>query len=250
MSRKPLVAANWKMNGRLAMAEKLSAAIVAAVPDSIEVIVCPPTCYLLPVARQLNASVALGGQDLAVQQEGAVTGAVSAEMLLDCDVRYVLVGHSERRSLFTEDDDMVAAKFLRASDAGLIPVLCVGESLDERQNNKTESVIARQLEAVIARTGIRAMAKAVVAYEPVWAIGTGKTATPEQAQQVHAFIRQYLADQSPDIAEGLRILYGGSVNADNAASLFARPDVDGGLVGGASLDADSFLAICQAATAQ
>ena len=246
--RKPLVAGNWKMNGRREMATELAASLVDGVPAGVEVLVCPPFPYLSPVADVLRGSdVALGAQNLASQEDGAYTGEVSGEMLADLGVAHVLVGHSERRSLFAESDRLVAEKFVRARQAGLTPVLCVGETLAQRESGETEAVVAGQLDAVL---DVAQLGQAIIAYEPVWAIGTGQTASPEQAQAVHAFIRQRVAEKQPSVATSLRILYGGSVNADNAASLFRQADIDGGLVGGASLDADSFLAICQAATAQ
>ena len=248
------------MHGRLEMARTLAADIALGAPADIEVVLCPPFPYLGIVAEALqgrayknleprsNVSVSLGAQNLAGEAEGAFTGEVAGEMLEEVGCRYVLVGHSERRSLFGETDDEVAAKFCRAQAAGLQPVLCLGESQSERESGDTEAVIARQLDAVLSRAGVAALATAVIAYEPVWAIGTGLTASPAQAQAVHAFIRARVARQSPEVAAGVRILYGGSVKADNAASLLAEPDIDGGLIGGASLDADSFLAICQATT--
>lgn len=249
MARQYIVAGNWKMNGRLDMAQQLTASIVAAAPDSAKVILCVPYPYLTTV-RDLCAktSVALGAQNISEQKDGAFTGEVSGEMLRDCGVEYVLVGHSERRSLYGESDELVADKFARAADAGLTPILCLGETLEERESDKTDLVVSRQLQAVVSRVGVGALATAVIAYEPVWAIGTGLTASPEQAQAVHAFIRAQLAQIDASIAEQATILYGGSVKADNAAALFAGPDIDGGLIGGASLDADSFLAICQATT--
>ncbi|HBP66717.1 MAG TPA: triose-phosphate isomerase, partial [Alcanivorax sp.] len=178
---------------------------------------------------------------------GAFTGEVSAEMLVDMGCRYVIVGHSERREHFGEDDDLVASKFLRAQKAGLIPILCVGETLRQREAGDTEHVVVRQLMAVVEAAGSAAFDRAVLAYEPVWAIGTGLTASPEQAQAVHADLRAALAARDPDVAAGLRLLYGGSVKADNAAPLFAQPDIDGGLIGGASLNEKEFIAICRAA---
>ena len=247
--RTPLVAGNWKMHGRRDMADTLAAAIAGQVPDGVEVALCPPYPYLDRVAQTLAGStVALGAQNLADEAEGAYTGEVAGEMLADLGCRYVLVGHSERRSLYGEDDARVAAKFLRAQAAGLVPVLCLGETLEAREGGDTETVLAAQLDAVLEAAGAAALEQAVIAYEPVWAIGTGLTATPEQAQAAHAFLRDRLARQNKAVAAAVRILYGGSVKADNAASLLSEPDIDGGLIGGASLDADSFLAICQAAT--
>ncbi|MBQ0753187.1 MAG: triose-phosphate isomerase [Gammaproteobacteria bacterium] len=247
--RKKIVAGNWKMNGRRAFAKELVAAIAAQPVSGCEQIVCTPYPYLSGVHDQLSGSaLKLGAQNVSEQEDGAFTGEVSAEMLADCGCDYVLVGHSERRSLYGESDQVVADKFVRALDSGITPILCLGETLEERESGATEKVVARQLDAVVAATGIAAFARAVIAYEPVWAIGTGLTASPQQAQEVHAFIRQKLAKEDVQIAAGVSILYGGSVKADNAAALFAGDDIDGGLIGGASLDADSFLAICKATT--
>ena len=251
MPRTPLVAGNWKMNGRRSMAASLAAEVAPAVPDGVEVLLCPPLVYLDTVADAMRGSaVALGAQNLDEHEDGAFTGEVSAGMLVDVGCRYVLVGHSERRTLFAESNARVADKFFRALDAGLRPVLCVGETLAEREAGHTEQVINAQLDAVFDRANAGQLADVVIAYEPVWAIGTGMTASPEQAQAVHAHIRSRLASSfGEELAQSLRLLYGGSVKADNAASLFAGADIDGGLVGGASLDAATFLAICQAATA-
>lgn len=246
--RKKLVAANWKMNGRFNSVAELLGPLVSAPLEGVDVLVCPPFPYLLPAASVLTGSrVQLGAQNLSVETDGAFTGEVSADMLADCGASHVLVGHSERRSLYGETDTLVAAKFVRAQQAGLIPVLCVGEAREQREAGITEAVVAAQLDAVVQLAGIDAFRQAVVAYEPVWAIGTGLTATPEQAQSVHAFIRGHFSRLDESCAESLLILYGGSVKADNAASLFAQPDIDGGLIGGASLDASGFRAICQAA---
>jgi triosephosphate isomerase (TIM) len=245
--RKKLVAGNWKMHGSLAENAALLAALKSAL-DGIEAVVCVPFPYLAQAQALLaGSSIAWGAQNLSEQSKGAFTGEVSASMLLDFGCRYVIVGHSERRSLNGESDELVAAKYVAAQTAGLIPILCVGESLDERETGVTEAVVARQLDAVIERAGVASLAKAVVAYEPVWAIGTGKTASPEQAQAVHAFIRGKIAALNADVANQLVIQYGGSVKAANAAELMAQPDIDGGLIGGASLVADEFVAICRAA---
>lgn len=247
--RRPLVAGNWKMNGSRAD----SAALVSGIKQGIgsvknaEVAVCPPFVYL-PLAQTLleGSGIAWGGQNLNVNKSGAFTGEVSGAMLKDFGCKYVIVGHSERRSLYGETDQVVAEKFKAAQAAGLIPILCVGELLAERESNQTEAVVARQLDAVIAACGINAIADSVIAYEPVWAIGTGKTATPEQAQAVHQFIRGKLAKFNAGVAEGVRILYGGSMKASNAKELIGQPDIDGGLIGGASLVANEFLDICRA----
>jgi triosephosphate isomerase len=245
--RKKLVAGNWKMHGSLAENAALLAAIKPALAG-IEAAVCVPFPYLAQAQAVLSgSSIAWGAQNLSEQAKGAFTGEVSASMLLDFGCRYVIVGHSERRSLYGETDDVVARKYVAAQAAGLTPILCVGESLQERESGVTEAVVARQLDAVMEAAGVGSLARAVVAYEPVWAIGTGKTATPEQAQAVHAFIRTRIAARDAGVANALVIQYGGSVKAANAAELMAQPDIDGGLIGGASLIADEFIAICRAA---
>ena len=245
--RKKLVAGNWKMNGSLAENAALLAALRSAL-EGIEAVVCVPFPYLAQVQSELSgSSIAWGAQNLSEQAKGAFTGEVSASMLLDFGCRYVIVGHSERRSLYGESDALVAKKYQAAQAAGLTPILCVGESLEERESGVTETVVARQLDAVIDMAGVASLDKAVIAYEPVWAIGTGKTASPEQAQAVHAFIRGKIAALDSGVAERLVIQYGGSVKASNAAELMVQPDIDGGLIGGASLIAGEFVAICQAA---
>jgi triosephosphate isomerase (TIM) len=245
--RKNLVAGNWKMHGSLAENAALLSALKPAL-SGIEAVVCVPFPYLAQAQTELaGSSIVWGAQNLSEHSKGAYTGEVSASMLRDFGCSYVIVGHSERRSLYGESDQQVAAKFIAAQAGGLIPILCVGESLEERESGITEPVVARQLDAVIGAAGIGALANAIVAYEPVWAIGTGKTASPEQAQAVHAFIRSKIAGLDAAIAGGLVIQYGGSVKAANAAELFAQPDIDGGLIGGASLVAEEFAAICQAA---
>jgi triosephosphate isomerase len=245
--RKKLVAGNWKMHGGLAENAALLAAIKPAL-NGIEAAVCVPFPYLAQAQAALaGSSIAWGAQNVSEHGKGAFTGEVSTSMLLDFGCKYVIVGHSERRSLYGESDELVASKYMAAQAAGLTPILCVGESLDERESGVTEAVVARQLDAVINAAGVGSLAKAVVAYEPVWAIGTGKTATPAQAQAVHAFIRGKIATLDAGIANQLIIQYGGSVKAANAAELMAQPDIDGGLIGGASLVADEFIAICRAA---
>jgi triosephosphate isomerase (TIM) len=245
--RKNLVAGNWKMNGSLVENAALLAGVKTALAG-IEAAVCVPFPYLAQAQSVLaGSSIAWGAQNLSEQARGPYTGEVSASMLLDFGCRYVIVGHSERRSLYGESDDLVARKYMAAQAAGLIPILCVGELLDERESGITEQVVARQLDAVIAAAGVASLAKAVVAYEPVWAIGTGKTASPEQAQAVHAFIRGKIAVLDSEVANGLVIQYGGSVKASNAAELSIQPDIDGGLIGGASLILEEFVAICKAA---
>ncbi len=248
--RRAMVAGNWKMNGSQAEAAALLEGVsqgMAAVRQA-EVVVCPPFILIPAVANRLKGSrIAWGGQNLNVNTSGAFTGEVSGPMLKDFGCTYVIVGHSERRALYGETDQVVAQKFKAAQAAGLIPILCVGETLGEREANATETVVARQLDAVLALTGIESLANAVIAYEPVWAIGTGKTATPQQAQDVHKFIRAKLAGKSAAVAQGMRLLYGGSVKGANAQELFGQPDIDGGLIGGASLNTEDFLAICHAA---
>lgn len=214
---------------------------------AVDVVVFPPFVHLQQVENQLvDTRVAWGGQNLYLGTHGAFTGEIAGPMLVDYGCQYVLIGHSERRILFHEDLKLIAEKFSAALQFGLQPILCVGETLVQREQNKTEQVIREQIESVIDVAGVEVFRRAVIAYEPVWAIGTGLTATPEQAQEIHAFIRQLLAKQSVEIAQVARILYGGSVKADNAAGLFAKPDIDGALVGGASLEAKSFLDICEA----
>jgi triosephosphate isomerase len=247
--RRKLVAGNWKMHGALAENEALLNAVVAGMAQmpSVDCAVCVPFPYLAQAQQLLcGTRVAWGAQDVHEQEKGAYTGEVSAAMLGHFGCRYVIVGHSERRSLYRESSQLVAEKFAAAQGAGLTPILCVGETLEQRENGTTEAVVAEQLDAVIARSGVQSLRNAVVAYEPVWAIGTGKTASREQAQAVHAFIRQRVAALDGQIAASLCILYGGSVKPSNAAELFGMPDIDGGLIGGASLVAEDFLAICKA----
>ena len=248
--RRPLVAGNWKMNGSLESVRSLLDGIkegVGAVTNA-EVAVCP-TAIFIPEAQQSlsGTDIAWGGQDLSTEASGAYTGEVAASMLNDFACKYVIVGHSERRTYHDESDELVAKKFATARAAGLAPILCVGETLEERESGVTNEVVARQLNAVIELEGVAALADGVIAYEPVWAIGTGKTATPEQAQEVHAFIRSLVAEKSAEVAEGVRILYGGSMKPGNAKELIDKADIDGGLIGGASLAAEDFLGICTAA---
>ena len=248
--RKFLVAGNWKMNGGNAANSELVDGILAAVPSSanVKLLVCPPFPYLAAVSAQLKgSSVALGAQTVSQHDSGAFTGETSPSMLVDIGCEYVIVGHSERRALFGENSSVVAEKFSAALASGLTPILCVGETLEEREDSRTEAVIDEQLDAVLSTAGIAAFASAVVAYEPVWAIGTGMTASPEQAQDVHRHIRDVLAGHDADRAESTQILYGGSMKGENAAGLLAMPDIDGGLIGGASLQAADFLAIVNAA---
>lgn len=247
--RRPLVAANWKMNGTLESLRPLIDDIRDGLDEiNAEVAICPPYVYLEEVSRSLaGTDIAMGAQNVSQHDAGAYTGEVSAAMLCDYHCRYVIVGHSERRTLYGDNDTVVSEKFCRAVGQALQPVLCVGEYLEEREAGETEAVIARQLDAVIDAGGIASFRNAVIAYEPVWAIGTGMTATPEQAQEVHAFIRLRLARHDEHVADTVRILYGGSVKPGNANELFTMADIDGGLIGGASLVADDFLAICRAA---
>ncbi len=246
--RRKLVAGNWKMHGSLAENEALLSGILAGIGElKAGVAVCVPFPYLAQVqARLAGSRIAWGAQNLSQHAKGAYTGEVSAAMLKDFGCAYVIVGHSERRALYGESDAVVAEKFAAAQAAGLTPILCVGETLEEREGGITEQVVGRQLDAVIAKCGVSALAKAVLAYEPVWAIGTGKTATPEQAQAVHAFIRARVRGLDAGVAKGLIIQYGGSMKPGNAAELLSQPDIDGGLIGGAALNAEEFLAICRA----
>jgi triosephosphate isomerase (TIM) len=247
--RRKLVAGNWKMHGsRLENGPLVEAILSAPTHANVECLICPPFVYLAEIARELRGStVKLGAQNVSAEAQGAYTGEISAAMLRDAGCDYVIVGHSERRTLFGEDDLLVARKFAAAQARGLTPILCVGEQLSEREAGRTHEVVARQLDAVLDLTSIASLARAVIAYEPVWAIGTGHTASPEQAQDVHAFIRQRLARRDAKIAAGLQILYGGSVKKGNVRDLFAQTDVDGGLIGGASLKSEEFLSIMAAA---
>ncbi|MEE4161071.1 MAG: triose-phosphate isomerase [Woeseiaceae bacterium] len=249
--RNILVAGNWKMNGDSAANAALVASIVAGQPasDNVELLVCPPYPYLAAVADGVRDSrVRLGAQNVSEHARGAYTGEVSAPMLSDIGCDYVIVGHSERRAMYGETSKIVAAKFAAVLREGLTPILCVGETLEDREAGKTEAVIDEQLDAVLDTAGADGIGKAVIAYEPVWAIGTGKTATPDQAQEVHRHLRSRIAAHDAGVAAAVQILYGGSVNGENAEGLFGMPDIDGGLVGGASLKAADFLAIADAAS--
>jgi len=245
--RRQLVVGNWKMNGNRQQNADLLAQVVAGWQGGdhrAEVVVCPPYPYLQHVHSLLaGSSILLGAQTVSEFEKGAFTGEVSAEMLADMDCKFVIIGHNERRRMQGETDESIAQKFMALQGVGLTPILCVGESLEMREASRHLEVIGAQLQSVFAHTGKHAFLKAVIAYEPIWAVGTGKTATPEQAEEVHHFIRGQLGE----IAEFVRILYGGSVKAHNAEHLFALPDIDGALLGGASLDADEFLSICAAA---
>jgi triosephosphate isomerase len=248
--RRPLVAGNWKMHGtRASVAELIKGLRQLALPTGVEVAVLPPCLYINQVIAGLEGkSIAVGAQNCAVEpMQGALTGEVAPSQLADAGCSLVLVGHSERRQILGERDDVLSRKFAAAQSCGLVPVLCVGETLEQRQAGRTLEVVAAQLGSVIEELGVGAFARAVVAYEPVWAIGTGLTASPQQAQEVHAAIRAQLEAENAEVARGVRIIYGGSVKAVNAAELFGMPDIDGGLVGGASLNADEFGAICRAA---
>lgn len=248
--RRPLVAGNWKMHGTIASVSELIKGLrLLALPGGVDVAVMPPCLYITQaIAGLAGKNVAVGAQDCAVEpMQGALTGEIAASQLADAGCRYVLVGHSERRLLLGESDSVISRKFAAAQSCGLIPLLCVGETREQYEAGETLAVVMRQIGAVIEALGVGAFAKAVIAYEPVWAIGTGLTATPEQAQQVHGAIRALLAAENAAVAEGVRILYGGSVKAASAAELFGMPDIDGGLIGGASLNADEFGAICRAA---
>src|SRR5210317_1774388 len=251
--RRRVVIGNWKMNGsRESISELLATIDSSCLDPAIEIAVCPTGLHIAEVVEQLsesskNSRIAVGAQNVCDAESGAFTGEVSARMLAEFGVRYVLVGHSERRELYGESDSLVAAKTAAAISSGLTPVVCVGETLAQRQEGKTECVVLRQLNAVVQQIGIEGIEKCIVAYEPVWAIGTGETASPAQAQEVHAALRNRLQQLDAALAETTPILYGGSVKASNAAELFAQPDIDGGLVGGASLKAEEFNAICASA---
>ncbi len=247
--RQKLVIGNWKMNGSLAMCSELLTALkIRLTSTHVGYAVCPPFVYVSTVKPMLNGShIALGAQDLSCHASGAYTGETAASMLKDIGCTYVLIGHSERRQYHRETDQLIAEKFVMAREAGLVPVVCIGETLAQREANETETVVAKQLEVILAVATDADYDHMVLAYEPVWAIGTGKTATPEQVEAVHAFLRQQCAKRSEKLAKTLKILYGGSVKPGNAKQLFALPNVDGGLIGGASLVADDFVAICLAA---
>jgi triosephosphate isomerase (TIM) len=248
--RRPIVVGNWKMHGSRVENARLIEELSGRYPPdpAADCVVCPPFVYLQEVGRMLrDTAIGLGAQDVCADPQGAFTGQVSAAMLKDVGCEYAIVGHSERRLLYRESDQLVARKFAAAHSKGLTPILCVGEQLAEREGGRTSEVVTRQLDVVLELCGPEGLGHGVVAYEPVWAIGTGRNASPEQAQEVHALIRARISVRDARIAAATRILYGGSVKAGNAAELFAMPDVDGGLIGGASLKADEFLAILAAA---
>lgn len=251
MARKRWVAGNWKLNGTTSQVDQFCQELLETTQNNApqaDLLICPPFVYLSQMTSLLkDTNIAVGAQNVCDQAgPGAYTGEVSADMLADTGCSHVIVGHSERRHIYGESDEIVAAKFALAQAAGLTPILCVGESLEERESEATEDVLARQLGAVLANSGAQAFTQAIIAYEPVWAIGTGRTASPEQAQQAHAFLRAQIAAEDAILGGEVSILYGGSVKPDNAAELFASEDVDGGLIGGASLDAASLLAIARA----
>lgn len=248
-ARNSLVAGNWKLNGTRASAVALAKDVAAGAASlSCEVLICPGFAHLADVQTAIaDSKLVLGAQDCHVAESGAFTGEVAAPMISEFGAKYVIVGHSERRSLFLESSAYVAEKAKAVQQANMQPIVCVGETLDQREAGKLESVLDEQLDAVIKELGIGGIAHSVIAYEPVWAIGTGRSASSAQAQEVHGMIRSKLAALDANVAEQVRILYGGSVKPDNAQELFSQPDIDGGLIGGAALDAESFLAICQAA---
>ena len=244
--RRYLVAGNWKMNGSRKSALELAGALGGTVFEKVDVVIAPPALHLEAVrSRLISSDIFLAGQDCSEHENGAYTGETSISMLRDVGCSHVIVGHSERRQFFGETDERVALKVAAAVAAGITPIICVGETSLERKDSLTEKVIERQVTAALSQINDKARLNAVVAYEPVWAIGTGESASPEQAQQVHLLIRGFLSEYDENLAESTRILYGGSVKLDNAASLFAMLDIDGGLIGGASLDAKSFINICR-----
>ena len=248
--RRTLIAGNWKMNGSLESIGELMDGIKAGLSEvsNADVAVCPPAIYLMKVRSLIDQdNIGLGSQNVCDHESGAYTGELAPAMLKEAGCRYAIIGHSERRSLYGETDELVARRYAMAIKSGITPILCIGETLEERETGVTEGVVSRQLDAVINDLGIEAIGKGVIAYEPVWAIGTGKTATPEQAQAVHAYIREKFASLDADVAQSVQILYGGSMNAGNARELLAQPDIDGGLIGGASLKAADFLAIAKSA---
>ena len=248
--RQIMIAGNWKMNGSTSSVKELIAGIKAGMAsvNKAAVVVCPPALYIAQVMAAIAGSkIKCGTQNICDQDKGAFTGELAGSMLKDLGCEYAIIGHSERRSLYGESDALIAQRFATARRNGIKPIFCIGETLAEREKGVTNEVCNRQIDAVIKLEGVTALADGVIAYEPVWAIGTGKTASPAQAQAVHAFIREKIAKLDAQVAAGLQILYGGSMNAANAAELLAQPDIDGGLIGGASLKAEDFLTICRAA---
>jgi triosephosphate isomerase (TIM) len=246
MNRRTLVAANWKMNGNLDLVETMSKRLnQVQLGENVEVVICPSTPYLAAMAMKLtHDNIHLGAQNVSEHASGAYTGEVATAMLQEFSVKYVIVGHSERRSIYNESSVQIADKVNAVLNAGLTPILCIGESEEQRNAEQTQSVLVAQLQPVITKIGIEKFNDVVIAYEPVWAIGTGKTASPEIAQATHHFIRQFLAKNNSEIAKKVPLLYGGSVNAQNCEALFAQTDIDGGLLGGASLKVDEFSQIC------
>ena len=253
MKRRSIVAANWKMNGNLSLINEMITGLnEVQLAENVDVVVCPSFPYLstftyFAQSENLQKSIRLGSQNVSEHDKGAYTGEISIVMLKECSVQYVIVGHSERREIYQESSLLVAEKVAQVLSAGLIPILCIGESESERESEETNAVLSAQLQAVIDHIGIEKFVDVVIAYEPVWAIGTGKTASPEMAQQTHQFIREYLTLHNAEIANKVPLLYGGSVNASNCETLFAQPDIDGGLIGGASLKVDEFKVICSTA---
>lgn len=248
--RQPMIAGNWKMNGSSESIKELITGIKAGMSavNKAQVVVCPPAVYIPQVSADVSGSkISVGSQNICDQDKGAFTGEIAGSMLNDLGCAYAIIGHSERRALYGESDALIARRFAAARRNGIKPIFCIGETLEEREQGITNDVCSRQIDAVIALEGVEALADGVIAYEPVWAIGTGKTASPEQAQEVHAFIRDKIRKLNANVADKVQILYGGSMNAGNAAELLAQPDIDGGLIGGASLKAEDFLAICTAA---
>jgi len=243
-SRKPIVAGNWKMNGSVELITTMADTLKNASNNNIDVLIFPPFPLL---SKALEAGIVAGSQTVSHENAGAFTGEVDAKLVAELGCKYTLVGHSERRSIYGESNDDVAAKFEKAQQYNLIPILCVGESEEQREQGLTESVVSEQINAVINKLGVAALVNSVIAYEPVWAIGTGKTATPEQAQQVHKFIRDEIAALDVVVSQNIALLYGGSVNDQNSELLFAQADIDGGLIGGASLKPDAFVSICNSA---
>lgn len=244
--RRPLVAANWKMNGDKASNKALLETLIASLNTDVDVVIAAPYVYLEQVSQYCKPDgLLLAAQNVSEFDSGAYTGEIAASMLADMGCKFAIVGHSERRQYFQESDAQIASKFQQLQAHGICPILCVGESLQEREAALTEKVVSQQLQAVIEKAGVASFSKAVVAYEPVWAIGTGETASPEQAQAVHKLLRQCVEAFDKDISAQLRIIYGGSVNENNAADLFNQADIDGGLIGGASLNAESFIKICK-----
>lgn len=245
---KPLIAGNWKMNGTKSLISEFSALFNSTVISDIDVLICPPSIYIDHFVGQVNKAesvIKIGAQNVSEQTSGAFTGEQSVDMLNEMNASFVIVGHSERRAIFGETPQLVAQKYMKSLSNHLTPILCTGETEEDRDNNLTFDVIAKDIDAVIEISGIESFKDGVIAYEPVWAIGTGKSATPAQAQEVHLFIRNHLAKYNDEVAQGVRILYGGSVNEKNAAELFKQHDINGALVGGASLVSDKFMTICQ-----